>query len=171
MRYKYLPIVIAICGCTNSQPLQPSLPIAIEERYPVISGDVAVTVGAGREIIAPPGSATAGSKWIEHTVTYTNKSNHSIWVVGYSEAFPFSGIETRANDAGEWRRYTLGYCGTGAHEFEVSPNASHSFPSALPDTYVGQQFRVMVPYRTERGGSQWVQAASEARRLGHPVAG
>ena len=171
MRYKYLLIVIAICGCTNSQPLPPSSPTAIEERYPVISDDVEVTVGAWREIIAPPGSATAGSKWIEHTVTYTNKSNHSIWVVGYSETYPFSGIETRTNDAGEWRRYTLGYCGTGAHEFEIAPNASHSFPSALPETYVGQQFRVMVPYHTDHGAPRWVRAASEARLLVHPVAG
>jgi hypothetical protein len=171
MRHWPILILVAICGCTSSEPKPPASTTAVEERHPVVAREVEVTIGDGREITAPLGSATAGSKWIEHTVTYTNKSGHPIWIVGYSATHPFSGIETRAIDGRDWRDYGLGYCGTGAGELEIAPSTFYSFTAALPEKYVGQEFRVMLPYRTERGGQHWVQAASEARKLGRPAAG
>ncbi len=104
-------------------------------------------------------------------MTYTNRSERPIWIVGYSETYPFSGIETRTNEDGEWRDYGLGYCGTGAREFEVAPNASHIFTAALPEKYVGQEFRAMLRYRTARDSQRWVQAASQGRKLCRPAAG
>jgi hypothetical protein len=171
MRHWAFLILVAICGCTSSQPIPIVSGTAFEERYPVVAGDVEVTVGDGREIIAPPNSATAGSRWIEHTVTYTNKSGRPVWIVGHSETHPFSGIETRANETTAWRDYGLYYCGTGAREFAIAPDASYSFTAALPEKYAGQEFRVMLPYRTERAGQQWVQAPSQAHRLRRPTAG
>src|SRR5688572_2258321 len=171
MRHLPILILVAICGCSGSTPNPPSSTVPLEVRYPVVPGDIEVTIGEGREIIAPPGSATAGSKWIEHAVTYTNKSERPLWIVGYSETSPFSGIETRANEDGEWRDYGLGYCGTGAREFEIAPNASHTFTASLPEKYVGQEFRVMLPYRKARDSQQWVQAASQARKVARPAAG
>jgi hypothetical protein len=163
--------LIAISGCTGSQPNPPATTTttaAVPGRYPVVAGDVEVTIGVGREVIAPPGSATAGSTWVEHTVTYTNRSRRAVWIRGYAQTYPFSGIETRTGADGEWRDYGLGYCGTGAREFQVGPSASHAFTAALPERYVGQEFRVMLPYRTERDSTRWVQAASRARKLGRP---
>ena len=171
MRHFPILILLVICGCTGSRPDPLSPRGAIEERYPVVAGDVDVAIGDGREIIAPPGSATAGSKWIEHTVIYTNRSERPIWIVGYSETSPFSEIETRTNEDGEWRDYGLGYCGTGARDFQIAPNVSRTFTAALPEKYLGQEFRVMLPYRTARDSQQWVQAASQARKLGGPGAG
>lgn len=136
MRHWSFLIVVAICGCSSSQPDLPISATALQERYPgrypVVAGDVEVTVGDGRMIIAPPGSATAGSRWIEHTVSYTNKSGAPIWIVGYSETHPFSGIETRANETTGWRHYGPYYCGTGAREFAIAPDASYTFTAALP---------------------------------------
>lgn len=140
------------------------------QQYPIVAGDIEVTVGDGREIIAPPGSATAGSRWIEHPVTYTNKSDHPIWIVGYSETRPFAGIETRTSKNVDWHDYGLGYCGTGALEIEIAPNTSYSFTAALPEKYIGQEFRVMFPYRTERGSQRWIRAVSQDHKLGRPTA-
>ena len=168
MRHWPFCILIAMCGCTPSQPNPPTSAVAVKVQYPIVAGDVEVTIGDVREIIAPVNSATAGSKWIQHTVTYTNKSNEAIWVAGYSEAELFSGIETRTNDTAEWRDYGLGYCGTGAGEFEIAPNAAFSFTATLPEKYVGEEFRVLVPYRTERAGQHWLQAASQARLVSRP---
>src|SRR5512138_2892957 len=119
MRHWPTLILAVICGCTGGRTEPPSSTVPVVERYPVVAGDIDVTIGEGREIIAPPGSATAGSKWIEHAVTYTNKSERPLWIVGYAKTSPFSGIETRANEDGGWRKYGLYYCGTGAREFEI----------------------------------------------------
>ena len=171
MRHWPILILVVTSGCTGSRPDLLTDTIPITEWYPIVAGDVEVAIGVGHVIVAPPGSATAGSKWIEHTVTYANRSGHPIWIAGYSETYPFSGIETRTSEDGEWRDYRLGYCGTGARDFQVAPNASHTFTAALPEKFVGQEFRVMLPYRTARDSQQWVQAASQTRKLSHPAAG
>lgn len=112
-----------------------------------------------------PRPAAQRQAWIEHTATYTNKWDHPIWIGGYSQSHPFSAIEIRTSEDGNWHNYGLGYCGTGASELGIAPGASHSFRATLPERYVGQEFRVMLPYRTERNRQQWVQAASQARKL------
>lgn len=170
MRLLVLPFFIAICGCTADHPAAPSSMVPMQAPHPIMAGDVEIDVGAGREITAPPGSATAGSKWIEHTVTYTNTSNAPVWIVGYSQEDPFSGLQTRTAKDNEWCDYGLGYCGTGAREFEIAPHASHTFTTELPETYIGQEFRVMLPYRKTRDVREWVQAASKPHRLARPVA-
>ena len=148
---KHWPILlcVTICGCTERQPHPPATTTVVVVQAPVVAGNVEVMIGEGRVIIAPPDSATAGSKWIEHAVTYANKTDRSIWIVGYAANHPFSGIETRANEEGEWRDYGLGYCGTGAEMFEIAPGASYSFTAALPEKYVSQEFRVTLPYLPE----------------------
>ena len=170
MRYSYLVILIAIFINTSLLLKSPELARAAEMQKPITAGDVEIAIGDGREIIAPPDSATAGSKWIEHTVTYTNKSTRPIWIVGYSVTHPFSGIDKRSNKDKEWLDYGLGYCGTGAKEFEIAPNASHQFTTALPEKYIGQEFRVTLPFLTAREKSPVIQAASKAHKLERPAA-
>ena len=111
------------------------------------------------------------SGWIEHAVTYVNRSGRSIWVAGYLETHPFAGIETRDPRSLEWSDYGLAYCGTGARAIEIEADASYAFTVSLPATYVGRDFRVTLEYRTAEGSNQWFIAASQARRLQHSVAG
>lgn len=170
MRCWSLIVLAAIIGCLMPQQNLPKSANAAEVQNPITAGDVEIAIGEGREIIAPPDSATAGSKWIEHTVTYTNKSTRPIWIVGYSVTHPFSGIDTRSNKDKEWLDYGLGYCGTGAKEFEIAPNASHQFTTALPEKYIGQEFRVTLPFLTAREKSPVIQAASKAHKLERPAA-
>jgi len=172
MRYWPALILFAAFGCTDSPsaPVTTQTPPAPQISYPTNDGEVVVVViGDGREIIAPPGSASEGSKWVEYTVTYTNKSQHPVWVTGYMETAPFSGIETRADDTREWHDYGLGYCGTGSQAFQIPPNGSYPFTAALPEKYIGQEFRVLVPYRIAQNSDQWIQAASQARKVERPV--
>lgn len=162
MRYWPFYILIVVCGCINS----PNAASPAEfERLPIVAGDVEISVGDGQEIIAPLGSATEGSKWIEHVVTYKNTSNRTIWIVGYAETLPFAGIETRPNKTAEWTNYSLGYCGTGAQEFEIAPDASYSFTAALPERYVGDEFRILLNYRTQRSAMQWIEAVSQSHQV------
>jgi len=171
MRKSILWVLIVISGCNRGPSGSTAPAVAIQMHYPVVAGEVELVVGDGHETIAPPGSATAGSKWIEHDVTYTNLLNHPIWVSGYSESSLFSRIETRSNDAAEWRDYGLGYCGTGARDLEIAPRASYSFTASLPEKYIGEEFRVFVLYRTVHTGDDWFQAASQGRLLANSPAG
>jgi len=170
MKYSLIFIILVIFGCggcTSGGSAQRSL----EELYPVVAGTISFKLGDSREIVAPPGSATAGSKWLETTVTYTNTSDQPVWVCGYSKTYPFHGIETRVDSGAVWVNPGHGYCATGARFFEILPGDSYQFQTALPKRYTGQEFRVSLEYRTTPDNAQWLKAVSEARRLSPPSAG
>lgn len=136
--------------------------------YPVVvDGDISMSMGSARVIIAPPGSATAGSEWLEVPVTYTNVSKRPLWVDGYAVWYPFYGIQTRDDPIDEWVEYPIAFCGTGAlmGPHKVDPGASWLFKIALPKRYEGQQFRISLPYRTDFRARPNVQAQSAAKVL------
>ena len=126
---------------------------------------ISITVGDVHDIVAPAGSATAGTKWLEATVTYTNTWDHPVWINGYSEVQPFHSLETRSSAGGVWVDYGLRFCGTGARDMRIDPGSAHSFKAALPERFASQEFRVLLPYRMAAADSQWTNAASVAHRL------
>lgn len=173
-------LVLVICGCSDRAPA----PVSKVRKAPiqqnvvdantrklgafgdvVASAGITFELGDTHEIVAPAGSATAGSTWIETTVTYTNGSDHSIWVLGYSVDKPFYAIETRPASTEKWLDYELGFCGTGARDFEIDPGETHSFQVALPERFVNHEFRVLLSYRMATTDLQWAQLASDPRRL------
>jgi hypothetical protein len=158
-------ILLVLCGCSGGHLPAPVSTAPVSEPYPIVEGVISVTLGDVYEIFAPPGSATAGSRWLAAKVTYKNKSGQSAWVGGYSEESPFYGIETRPDGRDVWHDYGLAYCGNGAGDFEIPPGASHSFEAALPERFTGQEFRVSLPYRKMRGDRQFVRAVSDAGKL------
>ncbi len=155
MKKILLLILVMLCGGTPAPAGEPA---------PSIEGALEVTIGKGRSIVAPPGSATAGSRWIEHSISYKNTSKASVWIVGYAETYPFIGIQTRAKADEPWQDYPTGYCGTGAEAFEIAPGKAHTFIRALPEKYAGQEFRVSLPFGLP-GGKQKGEAVSPPVKL------
>jgi len=71
MKTLTLLLIALLAGCSTSPPdLQEGMALS-------------VTLGDSRQIVAPEGSATAGSKWIQFDATYQNTSGRSVWVYGY----------------------------------------------------------------------------------------
>lgn len=163
-------ILLMLCGCSGGHFLAPAAtgPVG-DEPYPIADGVIAVTLGDVREIIAPPGSATAGSRWLATTVTYTNICDRPAWVTGYSEEAPFYGIERRVDAGGPWRNAGPWFCGNGIGNFEIPPGTSHSFQVALPDQFAGQEIRVCLPFQKTPSDRLWVRAVSDAHRLTIPL--
>ena len=126
---------------------------------------VAITVGDSREIVAPRGSATAGSTWIEFDTTYRNLSKKSIWIDGYSPNHVFCDLETRSDDKDKWVSYGLMYCGTGASRHKIPPDVSHRFKVALPEKYRASEFRVVIDYFESAKSTTSKRAVSGASKV------
>ncbi len=118
-----------------------------------------------KEVVAPKGSATAGSKWIETKVTFANTGSRSIWIYGYSKASPFYDIQTRRKKTAKWKNHGLLFCGTGVRLVEIKPSTKHSFLAALPEKYRGAQFRVILDFYTDKSAKKSKQATSASRPL------
>ena len=102
-------------------------------------------LGRAGHIKAPPGSATAGSTWVEFPVYVRNSSQHPVWLHGHSLRSPFYRIFTRRSDTATWTSRGLGFCGTGARAQRLAPGASTKFSASVPEDYIGQQIRVELP--------------------------
>jgi hypothetical protein len=139
--------------------------------YPVaVEGDISMSLGDAKVIVAPPGSAAPGSEWLEVPVRYTNFSGRPLWIDGYAARHPFYGIQTRGDSKDEWVEYSMGFCGTGAllGPHRVAPGASWLFKVALPKRYEGQQCRISLPYRTDARARPNLKAQSAAIVLARP---
>lgn len=124
-----------------------------------------MAIGDSKEITAPQGSATAGSTWIQFSVTYRNRSKKSVWIHGYSPDNVFYELETRSDEHGEWAAYGMGYCGTGAIRQEIRPGESHNFTIALPDRYRGNEFRVILDYYADTSQQAFTRAESPHQKV------
>jgi hypothetical protein len=124
-----------------------------------------IRVGAPTRVKAPPGSATAGSTWIEFPVHVTNTSKRSIWLDGHSLGSPFYSLFTRQNDSSRWTDRGMGFCGTGAGAHELAPGAVTTFTVAVPERYVGEQLRVELSVRASPEDSTTVTVSSDATSI------
>jgi hypothetical protein len=94
---------------------------------------------------APPGSATAGSKWVEFSVRVTNTSSGPVWFHGYAVNSPFYSLFTRQDGSAPWANRNVGFCGTGAGTHSLTAGSSAVFSVAVPEKFIGQQLRVELP--------------------------
>jgi hypothetical protein len=120
--------------------------------YPVaVEGDISMSLGEAKVIVARAESAAPGSEWLEVPVKYTNVSGRPLWIDGYAAGSPFYGIQTRGDSKDDWVDYSIGFCGTGAllGPHKIAPGTSWLFKIALPKRYEGQQCRISLPYRTD----------------------
>ena len=124
-----------------------------------------MVIGDSEEIIAPPGSATAGSTWIEFAVTYQNRSKKSVWIWGHSPGHVFYDLETRSDEQGKWAAYETGYCGTGARRMEIRPGELHNFTVAFPERYRGKAFRVLLDCHADTSGQASTRAVSLPQKV------
>ena len=141
VRFWWTACVLVVSGaaCATLILLHIGTPPMVAHAFGLI-----LEIGASKDTIAPPDSATAGSTWIEFAVTYKNRSQHSVWLNGYSADNVFYELETRSEKQEKWAAYGMGYCGTGAQMLEIHPGESHNFTVALPERYRGQEFRVVL---------------------------
>jgi hypothetical protein len=121
--------------------------------------------GVSKRIKAPPGSATAGSEWVQFSVLATNTSDKPILFTGYSMQTPFCGLETRAKESSAWVDYGLGYCGTGAAHQRLAPGAATAFSVSIPASYEGQDVRVTLPFYYSPPDKKSGEVLSEPARI------
>jgi hypothetical protein len=159
MKTLVLLLIALLAGCSSSPP---------DPQGTALS----VTLGDSRQIVAPEGSATGGSKWIQFDASYQNTSGRSVWVYGYSpEVYGkaalnvFCQLETRSDENRKWALYGPWYCGTGAGSYEVKAGVNHNFQVELPEKYRGEQFRVGVCYLDSPEAKVWKKAVSSARQV------
>ncbi len=124
-----------------------------------------IRLGAPAHIKAPPGSATAGSTWIEFSVSVTNITKRSIWFHGYSLSSPFYSLFTRQINSANWTDRGVGFCGTGAGIFELPAGAATSFTVAVPERYVGEQLRVELAVLASPKDLKGISVSSEAASI------
>lgn len=120
---------------------------------------VNLTLGSAKEILAPPGSATAGSKWIQVEVAYSNAGTSSVWVYGHSKKTPFYAIHTRPDESEKWSDYGILFDGI-PRLLEIRSGSKHSFTIALPARYRGSEIRVLLDYYTDKSAKVRRRATS-----------
>lgn len=154
-------ILMAIAGCTSGNSTTPAVG---DHSIPIVAGEVVLAIGPAQGITE---RTQRSNGWIGHFVTCTNTSPRSVWI---AESYPVLAIETRANETAEWHSHQFLYCG-GTRYLELAPGDSHSFTAAVPEEFVGQQFRIMLVYYTVPGGPYGaMRAASGAHELERPTA-
>ena len=126
----------------------------------VTQPSVQICLGSPRPIIAPEGSATAGSEWIEFPVRLANTGKRSMWLEGYSASRPFYQIFTRPLGSKRWIDRGVGFCGTGAGMHLIDLDTAVSFAIAVPAAYAGKQICVTVNVCGEEDGSLPVRVTS-----------
>lgn len=125
---------------------------------------VTLTLGNAKEITAPKGSATAGSKWIQMKVTCSNGGTRSIWIEGHSKATPFYAIQTRTGKSAKWSDYGVAFDGI-PNLYEIRPGSTLSFTVALPERYRESEIRVLLDYYTNNSAKDRQTATSAPKRL------
>ncbi len=122
-------------------------------------------LGGPRTIIAPRGSATAGSQWISCPLWLSISEKRGVWIDGYSVNKPFYAICTRASDSENWTEFDTGFCGTGAEMQCVSQGVTPRFSVAVPARYSGQEIRVAVVVFDNESGANPVAVVSDAAQI------
>ena len=126
---------------------------------------VQLRLDAPKHTKAPPGSATAGSTWVEFPVRVTNTSARPIWLSGYSLGSPFYSIFTRQTDSSAWSDRGIGFCGTGAGTHQLAPGAATTFSVSVPVRYIGRQLRVELSVLDSPRDSKPVIISSDAKPI------
>jgi len=126
---------------------------------------VQLRLDAPKHTKAPPGSATAGSTWVQFPVRVTNTSARPVWLSGYSLGSPFYSIFTRQADSGAWADRGIGYCGTGAGTHQLAPGAATTFSVSVPARYIGHQVRVELSVLDSPKDAKLITVSSDARSI------
>ena len=145
----------SLAGCAANKPSMP-MPTAFgEDGGPLLQ----LRHANSKHIKAPPGSATAGSTWIEFPVKFTNTSVRPIWFGGYALNSPWYSLFTKQPVSETWTKYGLAFNCLNELQ-QLTPGDSIVFSVSVPNRYVGQQLCVEIPiYLTpERSSSVTVRS-------------